>query len=162
MSKSVRLINKLIGILSLEDIESLTTVSEGKEKIPLTLLVSQQFITGTSESTPNSIAQILPFAPVSKEVTAETAEKNPEMEKPQEIENTVDEKDEAEQGKIGMAVFILNQRKKFEPNHKKLKAKEIMNSYMKNAAIDINEERKLKEDLRQSSNSGILVNKRQF
>jgi len=64
--------------------------------------------------------------------------------------------------KMDMTTFIIREKRKLQASQKKLKERQILESYKKNASIDIEEEKKLKEDLSKSSKLGVLINKRQY
>lgn len=58
-----------------------------------------------------------------------------------------------------MSTFIIEEKDKIEKSFVKLKSVEIMDLYQKNAAVDIDLQ-KASDDLSESSQSGILVNKK--
>lgn len=57
--------------------------------------------------------------------------------------------------------FIISEKDRFKDNYNRIKSKEVLSLYKKNADIDINREKSSKEDLQSSSNVGVLVNKKQ-
>jgi hypothetical protein len=67
--------------------------------------------------------------------------------------------------KVSTSVFILLEKEKSRRSQDKLKSKEILVTYEGALAVNIEAERvedESQRDLKQSSNSGILVNKKQF
>jgi len=58
--------------------------------------------------------------------------------------------------------FIMNEKKRFQYSQEKLKGKEVLSLYQKNAKVDIEQEKMIKDDMSKSTKVGVLVNKRQF
>lgn len=61
---------------------------------------------------------------------------------------------------ISTTIFLLQEKEKIRKSHLKLVGQDALKNYRTQAAVDTTHEDK--EDLSQSSSSGILVNKRQF
>ncbi|MFT6068664.1 MAG: hypothetical protein ACJAT2_003318 [Bacteriovoracaceae bacterium] len=58
--------------------------------------------------------------------------------------------------------FIISEKTRFKDNYNKIKSKEILSLYQKNASVDIEREKSSKkEDQTQSSILGVLINKKQ-
>lgn len=67
---------------------------------------------------------------------------------------------EAEEDQVSTSIFLLEQREKIRKSNSRLSGKEAVNVYKKQASVDVKNESK--DDLSESSATGILVNKRQF
>ena len=59
-----------------------------------------------------------------------------------------------------MSTFILEEKDKMDESYAKLKTVEIMSLYKKNASVDIDLQKNNSDDLKKSSQSGVLVNKK--
>lgn len=57
--------------------------------------------------------------------------------------------------------FILGEKKRFEQVTARIREREIHKMYQKSAAVDVQAERSLKEDLSKSTQLGILIDKKQ-
>lgn len=62
---------------------------------------------------------------------------------------------------VETSTFILKEKERFAYSQKKLKGAEILKLYKKNLMVDIEQEKLIKDDLSKSTQSGILVNKKQ-
>lgn len=73
-----------------------------------------------------------------------------------------DDEDEAKpkEEQVSTTIFLLQEKEKIKKSQLKLVGQDALKTYRTQAAIDTSHEDK--EDLSQSSSSGILVNKRQF
>ncbi len=61
-----------------------------------------------------------------------------------------------------MSSFILLEKERFKRSQKKLKEKEIINLYAKTSHVDAEQLKASNENLTQSRESGILVNKKHY
>ncbi len=161
------LLTDIMRILTPEEISELTSTSSGSSRVQLTDMLDL-YETGQELPDPENMgAKILPF---NKEETSSEVEIIYET-GPHVIEaiqnflkklslgNTALSKE----GKaVETSTFILNEKERFEYVQAKLKKQEVMGLYMKNATVDIEQEKALKDDLKKSSRSGVLVNKKQF
>ncbi|OFZ14154.1 MAG: hypothetical protein A2X86_04695 [Bdellovibrionales bacterium GWA2_49_15] len=59
-------------------------------------------------------------------------------------------------------VFILDLKKKLEKGQRALKEKEIFGLYQKAAGLDVDFSKANKDDLKKTSNLGVLINKKQY
>jgi len=158
----------LLRILTPEEINELTTTSEGNKRVPLTQLMYVKMGVETSEEVEAaSLAKILPFTfPEAEEDESVEAKSIADAEITSEADvvdqdissETPNEKESAD--RMQTSSFILIEKKRLEKNVHKMRQKEIMQSYKKNASIDIEQERGLRDDMKKSSRSGVLVNKK--
>lgn len=155
------LISDILRILTPEEISHLTTTSEADSRMPLTDVIKKyqkgelvDFSKRLSamkseanelESTVDEEGKVLPFDRSENERAPQTA-----------LE-ALGEKDEIPD----TPSFILGEKKRFEQVQAKIREKEIFKMYQKSAAVDIQAERSLKEDLSKSSQLGILIDKKQ-
>tara|TARA_R110000868_G_scaffold100128_2_gene275370 strand:- start:8332 stop:8829 length:498 start_codon:yes stop_codon:yes gene_type:complete len=160
----------LLRILTPEEINELTTTSEGNKRVPLTHLMYLKMGVETSDEMESaSVAKILPFTFPDKDEDiagqeSALAEASQEIEIDQideeqldvEIQDDPVEKDE----KLQTSVFILVEKKRLEETVHKMRSKDLIKSYKKNASIDLEQEKGLREDMSQSSRSGVLINKK--
>jgi hypothetical protein len=63
--------------------------------------------------------------------------------------------------KKSASIFILEQKEKLEINQRKLRGKEIIDTYKQVSGVDLDIERGHQDDLSWSSSHGLLVNKKQ-
>lgn len=77
-----------------------------------------------------------------------------------EDENEDDENSVPQEEQVSTTIFLLQEKEKIRKSQLKLVGQDALKTYRTQAAIDTSHEDK--EDLSQSSSSGILVNKRQF
>ena len=64
--------------------------------------------------------------------------------------------------KLDTSVFILAEQRKLKKAQEKLKVKEVIGLYQRNAAVSVEQEKKVNEDMSKSTYSGILINRRRF
>lgn len=158
----------LLRILTPEEINELTTTSEGNKRVPLTQLMYVKMGVETSEEVESaSLAKILPFTFPEQELDEESEENAPELQADLEQEGDVSAQSAAEQAqepnpeeRMQTSAFILFEKKRLEKNVHKMRQKEIMQSYKKNASLDIEQEKGIRDDMKKSSRSGVLVNKK--
>ena len=158
----------LLRILTPEEINELTTTSEGNKRVPLTQLMYVKMGVETSEEVEAaSLAKILPFTFPEEEKDEELetiSEESAPFEEHSDTtdQNTVDDskKENEPDERLQTSSFILIEKKRLEKNVHKMRQKEIMQSYKKNASIDIEQERGLRDDMKKSSRSGVLINKK--
>ncbi|MBH48022.1 MAG: hypothetical protein CME71_07605 [Halobacteriovorax sp.] len=162
------LMMSLLRILTPEEINELTTTSEGNKRVPLTqLMYLKMGVETSSEVESASVAKILPFTfPDKDDDTAENSTADEALESP-EVEALETEADEQAQvdssesdEKLQTSVFILVEKKRLENTVHKMRSKDLIKSYKKNASIDLEQEKGLREDMSQSSRSGVLINKK--
>lgn len=162
------LMMNLLRILTPEEINELTTTSEGNKRVPLTQLMYVKMGVETNEELESaSLAKILPFTFPEKpaEVLAsdeQIGEENLEP-LPQDEEQPISTQSAepvASDERMQTSAFILFEKKRLEKTVHKMRQKEIMQSYKKNASIDIEQERGIRDDMKKSSRSGVLVNKK--
>lgn len=72
------------------------------------------------------------------------------------------ENSESENNVIDIGDFIIREKSKLKDSQKKLKEQEVFGLYRKSAAVDLEQEKLLKNDMSKSANGGILVNKKQL
>ncbi|OIQ18266.1 MAG: hypothetical protein BM556_08365 [Bacteriovorax sp. MedPE-SWde] len=166
---ALSLLADILRIITPEEISELTASSSGSNRLELTDMLDQ-FESGEklNFSDDEEGAKILPF----KKTEADEVESvEPVSTGAAVIEyiNHFNEKSrmgDTARGKTGEAVetsvFILKEKERFKYVQSKLKQREVMGLYLKNAGVDIEQEKTLKEDMSKSSRSGVLVNKKQF
>lgn len=165
----------------------MTESFEREESIPLTnFLVDEIEEIEAKES--DGLAKILPFKSLEVVNTAERKdsideeyEKYAEREKKRELRgieeaemkkngttasfsgSRVDfDEDEEVEDVIESSIFILAEQRRLKESQNKLKSKQVLNSYRRNAAVSIEQEKEMNEDLNKSADSGILINKRRM
>lgn len=173
------LMMSLLRILTPEEINELTTTSDGNKRVPLTQLMYLKMGVETSgELETTSLAKILPFTfpdsaaendkdkvdkldddALSLEVVSEESSLGPASTGQQ---NEKVEKEDISSGdeKMQTSVFILHEKERLAENVHKMRSKDLMKSYKKNASLDIEQERGLRDDMNKSSRSGVLINKK--
>lgn len=161
------LLTDIMRILTPEEISELTSTSSGSSRVQLTDMLDL-YETGQELPDPENMgAKILPFNKEEIDLEIEVIyEAGPHVIetiqnylKKLSLGNTALSKE----GKaVETSTFILNEKERFEYVQAKLKKQEVMGLYMKNATVDIEQEKALKDDLKKSSRSGVLVNKKQF
>lgn len=161
------LLNDLMRILTPEEISELTSTSSGSSRIELTELLHSYENGETVNDVEEYSAKILPFKKTGeKEETEITYEAGPKV-----IEyinhfchkKSLGDTSKNSDGKsVETSTFIIKEKERFEYVQAKLKKKEVLSLYMKNASVDIEQEKTLKDNLAKSSRSGVLVNKKQF
>ena len=168
------LMMSLLRILTPEEINELTTTSEGNKRVPLTQLMYRKMGVATEEEIESaSLAKILPFTFPEQEDPEQSAEnlaepiENIESAASSEAEDDgtsgaeqADDEAGPNNGRLPTSVFILHEKKRLEAHVHKMRSKELLKSYRKNASLDIEQEKGLRDDMKKSSRSGVLVNKK--
>lgn len=72
------------------------------------------------------------------------------------------EEEEQLDEKLDTSVFILAEQRKLKKSQERLKVKEVIGLYRKNAAVSVEQEKKINEDMSKSTYSGVLINRRRF
>jgi hypothetical protein len=171
---AINLLTDYLRLITPEEISELTTAYAGNSRVELTELL--EHVSGGSPlefGEDAEGAKILPFVNKTNEVLAKSDDElaNEVSAGPNVIEFVahflhVVSLGETSRGSSGEAVetstFIINEKERFKYAQEKMKQKEIMSLYMKNALVDIEQEKTLKDDLSKSSQVGVLVNKKQF
>ena len=175
---ALSILTDVLRIITPEEISELTTSYSGKTRVDLTDLLEHVESGNPLEfKVRTDSAKILPF--INKgEDQAESGKENLEDKGSSSIsasEGTIEyvthflhvkKLGETSKSKSGdtveTAIFIIKEKERFKYVQGKLKKKEVMGLYMKNAGVDIEQEKTLKEDLSKSSRSGVLVNKKQY
>jgi hypothetical protein len=171
MKMKVDILKNFLRILSPLDIEELTSTSEGESRVSLTDMLDKQL-------EDDGRAKILPFKRPgddtaaseveAKDETEEGSDNSDESEGHEESQAEFTEEEdlfgttevEVEEEKVDTIQFILDEQRKSKKNHEKLKKREVMDLYIKNASISIEQEKKTNQDLSKSAYSGVLVNKK--
>ena len=156
------LMMNLMRILTPEEIGELTTKHEGDSRVALTALLEQDIGVRTGPQRP---AKILPFSmrtkgpimagPECQDLLNTLKVIKLEKEKKNEVRFAPDEN-------ANTSYFILSEKERFQVNQKKLKGKEVMVLYRRASSVDLDLEKKNKDNLNRSIISGVLVNKEQF
>ncbi len=162
------LMMNLLRILTPEEINELTTTSEGNKRVPLTQLMYVKMGVETSEEVESaSLAKILPFTFPEKVIEDDAEDVGLSQETSSEdVESVGDEvgvensQESESEERMQTSAFILFEKKRLEKNVHKMRQKEIMQSYKKNASLDIEQEKGIRDDMKKSSRSGVLVNKK--
>ncbi len=172
------LMMSLLRVLTPEEINELTTTSDSHNRVSLTQLMYHKMGVATQqEIESSSLAKILPFtykeAPVPLEQPAalepEVQTEPPLVEVKSEplsklappLAPTVQGEALVAEGRLATSVFILHEKRKIEASVQKLRSQELHASYKKNAALDIEQHKEARNDLRRSSLTGVLVDKKQ-
>src|SRR5690606_24785131 len=154
------LMMNLLRILTPEEINELTTTSEGNKRVPLTHLMFHKMGLETSEVIEtSSLAKILPFTYAEKEQDDESVDQDEQIEVGtseelvQEIvcleqETSLATEEVSGQGRLPTSVFILHEKKRLEASVHKMRSKELLKNYKKNASLDIEQERNLRDDMK--------------
>jgi ATP-dependent DNA ligase len=160
---SIELMHGLMRLLSPEEIRELTTDSQGEHRLSLTEMMMKE--EGAS------MAKVLPFAPPNAPEVPEAASvvavdgqpvaaPVPPAEGQAQVEAAPKE-EVPQEGALNATLLILQVKQRLKNTQEKLKEKEVLGLYRKSMAIDINQERLNRNDLKKSSNLGVLVNKKQ-
>lgn len=170
MVVSKLIIQRLLRILTPYEINELTVMFDGENKRSLTDMVNNQFEKAMKKKADNNMGEILIFEKrlseeqledvekVEEEVDIDDCDENVMLEESQVAEQEVAKQEVSE--RVNTTVFILDQKEKFKKNQKKLKGREVMDTYKKEASVSIEQEKKNNHDLSRSTVSGILVNKK--
>jgi hypothetical protein len=167
------LLYHLVRILTPDELNELTSTSKGRNLVSLTKMLSNDL---DEEKAPSEGAKILPFK--------KKEEEEPEKEKSASLlavdikcgekcltiiddyvkRITVLNKRFSKNCPVSQETssFIISEKTRFKDNYNKIKSKEILSLYQKNASVDIEREKSSKkEDQTQSSILGVLINKKQ-
>lgn len=191
MAETTHLIMSLLRIITPEEIGEITTKHNGGRFQPLTDLmnerVHQQIFRDFSSYQPENTetkektAKILPFpAPSSKEgeeipiLVKDENSLSPELDE-EKIKASLNElahkmaqleKEEKELNKHSedenMSSFILIEKIRLKKSQQALKEKEILALYQKNISVDVEQIRGQEENMTQSKEAGVLVNRKQY
>jgi len=167
---AISLLGEVLRIITPEEISELTATSSGSSRIELTDMLDQfeqgerlDFTEGEEG------AKILPFKQPGEDL--DSVAESPVLAAEQVVEyiqhyieksKIGDTSRDTKGNSVETSVFILKEKERFKYVQSKLKQKEVMGLYMKNAGVDIEQEKTLKDDLSKSSRTGVLVNKKQF
>lgn len=131
-------------LLTPDEIQELSTIFYGANNRPLTEYLVERVDVETSEV-----------------ICTTTDQKEKSIEdKPSQGENHTEQPSDNEIKKG--VVFILDLKRKLEKGQRILKEKEILGLYQKAAGLDVDFSKANKDDLKKSSNLGILINKKQY
>jgi len=170
---AIDLISSLLRIITPEEISELTTLSKGTSRLSLTDLMQMRMEGEDLDFSPEAEeegAKILPFKNINEPSDEEEVKEeffagenvqeyiNHYFKKLKLQNSAVDEEGRTKD----TSVFIINEKERFEYSRKKLKSREVLGLYMKNASVDIEQERMIKDDMSKSTRTGVLVNKKQF
>lgn len=168
------LLYHLVRILTPDELNELTSTSKGRNLVSLTKLLSNDL---DEENAPTEGAKVLPFK---KKVEEEIPEKSSDFlaidikcgEKCLTILDdyvkriTVLNKKFSKNCPVNQETssFIISEKTRFKDNYNKIKSKEILSLYQKNASVDIEREKSTKRDDQSKASSsilGVLINKKQ-
>jgi len=170
MSAKNFLLTSVFRVLTPEEISELTSSSNGDNRTSLTDIINQR-LEGVSHdfSDPERMAKILPFKNKNQEEEEEVVEKTVCGPMASELITRFFErkkiKDTAlnENGElVETSSFIFNEKERFAYSQSKLKQVEVLSLYKKNAAVDVDQMRAMKDDFHQSAQSGVLINKKHY
>lgn len=160
----------IFRLLTPEEINKLTSSSKGDKRVSLTEMMHQydQGVLPSDEG-----AKILPFKRSGEESLEQEEDLKIEFQAGVEVQKYMAhffEKLEIDKNYVpgrspkfvDNSTFIINEKKRFNYSQTKLKGQEVLKLYQKNSSVDIEQEKKLKDDLSKSAQIGILVNKRQY
>ncbi len=181
------IIQQLFRILTPEEISQLTTSFSGVKKVSLSLLVKadmdglnfEEVIEReqNEDEKGDADAKILPFEDT-EEVSAEEAvlvfQVGPRVsELLIEYSKVFAELDKkilgqkrfpvrrSASGKKQTSTLILEQKKKLHKSYSKIKSAEVMTLYKDTSNVDIEQQKRSKEEFNSSSKLGVLINKKQ-
>lgn len=164
------ILTDILRLLTPEEISELTSTSTGSTRASLTDLLDMfedgEELDFTDRFTDEG-ARILPFKKA-QEVEEEVVHLNTGRQVCEYIEHFYSNKEMTKSDKtnkpetVVTSLFILKEKERFKYVQGKLKQKEVLDLYLKNSGVDIEQERMLKDDLSKSARSGVLVNKKQY
>jgi hypothetical protein len=168
------LLYHLVRILTPDELNELTSTSKGRNLVSLTDMLCEDLEDKTEAS---EGAKILPFKKnedvVEKEVNSDflaldirCGEKCLTILDDYVKRITVLNKKFSKNCPVNQETssFIISEKTRFKDNYNKIKSKEILSLYQKNASVDIDREKSSKKDEQATSSSsilGILINKKQ-
>jgi hypothetical protein len=170
MSAKNFLLTSVFRVLTPEVISELTNSSNGDGRTSLTDIMNQR-LDGISHdfSDPESLAKILPFKSKKEAEEVEESEKTicgkisqEFIERFFERRNSKDTALDENGNRVETSSFIFNEKERFAYSQSKLKQVEVLSLYKKNAAVDVEQVRALKDDFAQSAQSGVLINKKHY
>lgn len=164
----------LLRILTPDELNELTTTSKGRNLVSLTKMLSQDI--DEEKNLDDEGAKILPFK-VEVESDPQGLDKSVDEAAFQIVcgENcktilddhvkriTILDKQYSRNCPVSQeaTTFIINEKTRFKDNYNKIKSKEVLSLYKKNASFDMEREKVNNEDMSKSANLGVLVNKKQ-
>lgn len=170
MSAKNFLLTSIFRVLTPEEISELTSSSNGESRSSLTDIINQR-LDGISHDFSDSekMAKILPFKSNKKdeeEVFEDKVKSGKRVEEciirffeRRKVKDTaLDEKGDL----VETSSFIFKEKERFAYSQSKLKQIEVLGLYKKNAAVDVDQMRAMKDDFSQSVDSGVLINKKHY
>jgi hypothetical protein len=159
MVEAQNLIMQLLRIITPEEISDIATRHNGGKFLSLTALAIERFEekvfrdfsddeTIHTEIEEKSAAKILPFN--KDEVINVEAPSNIHVPKVAHAENE------------NMATFILIEKERLKKSQQTLKQREIIDLYRKNSNVDVEQIKQANQDVNNSEDAGILVNKKHY
>ena len=159
MVEAQNLIMNLLRIITPEEISEIATRHNGGKFLSLTALAVERFeekvfrdfsdeekvITEVEEK---SAAKILPFTH-DRELSAEA----PAVVHVSKVSHGENE---------NMATFILIEKERLKKSQQTLKQREIIDLYRKNSSVDVEQIKQTNQDIANSEEAGILVNKKHY
>ncbi|WP_372652635.1 hypothetical protein [Halobacteriovorax sp.] len=169
MSAKNFLLTSIFRVLTPEEISELTSSSAGENRSSLTDIISQR-LDGVSHdfSDAEKMAKILPFKSKEKDEDEISVKTNSGGKAKECIDRFFERrkvKDTAlnEDGElVETSSFIFKEKERFAYSQSKLKQIEVLSLYKKNAAVDVDQMRAMKDDFSQSVDSGVLINKKHY
>lgn len=168
------LLYHLLRILTPDELNDLTSTSKGRNLVSLTKMLTKDI--EQERDNVDERAKILPFKKAEEPVTENESESNDALALKIECGEkcigilddhikriTVLDRQYSRNCPVSQEAssFIINEKSRFKENYNKIKSKEVLSLYKKNASIDIDREKSSHEDVSKSSNIGVLVNKKQ-
>jgi len=184
-TRNQSIIYDCLRILTTKEIDELTSLSVGTSKTSLTDLLCKEYSIDLCDiSHLNEKEEVKATLKLVDDLDVdgsqnEDQKENVEITVKQHIDidsDIVDEVDETRkkkkfffseeekvvvEDKMATVDFILEEKERLSASQKKLKGREIMDLYAKSASVSIEQEKKFKNNLQQSSVAGVLVNKKQ-
>ncbi len=167
------LLYHLVRILTPDELNELTSTSKGRNLVSLTKMLSNDL---EEEKAPHEGAKILPFKKKEEEQSAKVASSSVlavDIKCGEKCLTIIDDyvkritvlnKRFSKNCPVSQETssFIISEKTRFKDNYNKIKSKEILSLYQKNASVDIEREKSSKnEDQSSSSILGVLINKKQ-
>ena len=149
-STAIEVFFDVLGLISLDFIESMTTFSGGGKKEPLTDMLVTYMSLDSNKKTDN------------KDNKKEDLKDEQVQQRAKILPFKADQQQEKSNKKCSTSSFIFEEKKKSEIIQRKMKGKEIIELYQKSSEINIKQEKALRDDLGKSYKIGILINKRQY
>jgi hypothetical protein len=184
MAATNHLIMDLLRIITPEEVGEITTKHNGGKFQSLTDLVNERvqkniyrnFAQNIEQDDEGEGAKILPFKLEDLNEEIESDEESLEVPdlNPAEInkgltelaKNMLDKKTKAQidehANDENMSSFILIEKARLKRSQETLKRKEVLELYQKNISVDVEQIRGQEDNLSQSSEAGVLVNKKQY